>query len=220
VAPLLLAVDFDGTITTRDTLHVIVEEFGERGVWDRLEPALRAGELTVEDAMREQFASVRTTPEEVLPEVVRLAPVRPGFHAFLEWVQQRGHRVAVLSAGFRVVIDAVLDNAGIGGLDVRSNDIVFSRDGAQIAWGDHGAPCADCGRSCKRHDLGLRRAPGQGVVLVGDGVSDRCASVDADLVFARAFLADYLDAEGRSYLPFDDFHDVLSGLAGQTTLAA
>ena len=57
--PLLIACDFDGTITCRDTLHVIVESFGERGVWERLEPRLRVGEITVEQAMQIQFAEVR-----------------------------------------------------------------------------------------------------------------------------------------------------------------
>jgi 2-hydroxy-3-keto-5-methylthiopentenyl-1-phosphate phosphatase len=61
VKPLLIACDFDGTITSRDTLHVIVEEFGVRGVWEALEPRLRRGEITVEQAMTEQFAAVRAT---------------------------------------------------------------------------------------------------------------------------------------------------------------
>jgi 2-hydroxy-3-keto-5-methylthiopentenyl-1-phosphate phosphatase len=49
---LLIACDFDGTITERDTLHVIVEEFGTRGLWGAIEPRLRAGEVTLEQAMQ------------------------------------------------------------------------------------------------------------------------------------------------------------------------
>jgi 2,3-diketo-5-methylthio-1-phosphopentane phosphatase len=216
----LLAVDFDGTITARDTLHVIVEEFGARGVWDELEPRLQAGEITVEDAMRRQFAAVTATMDEALAAVRRHAPLRPGFDRFVSWAEQAGHRIVVLSSGFRVVIDAVLADAGIAGLEIRSNDIVFSREGARLVWADRGEICAECGRRCKRHDLALRRAPGQHVVYVGDGISDRCVSAQADTLFARAALAEFLDAEARPYLPFEDFDQIVDHLRTHRVRAA
>jgi 2-hydroxy-3-keto-5-methylthiopentenyl-1-phosphate phosphatase len=216
----LLAVDFDGTITARDTLHVIVEEFGGRGVWDELEPRLQAGQITIEDAMRQQFAAVTATTDEALAAVQREAPIRPGFGRFVGWAEHEGHRLAILSAGFRSVIDAVFADAGIRGLEIRSNDIAFSRDGAQLVWADRGEICGHCGRRCKRHDLALRRAPGQHVVYVGDGISDRCVSAQADTVFARASLAEYLESEDRHYIPFDDFHDVVAYLEGHRLRAA
>ncbi len=58
----------------------------------------------------------------------------------------------------------------------------------------------------------LRRADGRTLAYVGDGWSDRCAARAADLVFARAGLARYLDDEGTPYVPFEDFHDVRAGL--------
>jgi len=212
VPPLLLAVDFDGTITARDTLQVIVEEFGARGVWDELEPRLQAGEITIEEAMRQQFAAVTATTDEALAAVRREAPIRPGFERFVSWADRAGHRLTILSAGFRTVIDAVFADAGITGLEIRSNDIAFSREGARLVWADRGEICEHCGRRCKRHDLALRHAPDQHVVYVGDGISDRCASAQADTVFARASLAEHLEREGRQHIPFEDFHDVVSYL--------
>jgi 2,3-diketo-5-methylthio-1-phosphopentane phosphatase len=212
VAPLFLAVDFDGTITSRDTLHVIVEAFGARGVWDELEPRLQAGEITIEDAMRRQFAAVTATPQEALAAVRSEASIRPGFDRFVSWADERGHRLVVLSAGFRLVIDTMLGDAGLEGLEIRSNDIAFSRGGARLIWADRGKICEHCGRRCKRHDLGLRRAPGQHVVYVGDGISDRCVSGQADTVFARSSLADYLDSESRPYVHFEDFHEIVDYL--------
>jgi 2-hydroxy-3-keto-5-methylthiopentenyl-1-phosphate phosphatase len=51
------------------------------------------------------------------------------------------------------------------------------------------------------------------LVYVGDGYSDRCAAEASDLVFATRGLAHYLDERGISYERFDDFHDVVRGLA-------
>jgi 2-hydroxy-3-keto-5-methylthiopentenyl-1-phosphate phosphatase len=207
VKNLLIACDFDGTITCRDTLHVIVEKFGVPGIWDELEPQLRSGELSVEQAMEQQFASVRATADEVLEVVLREAPVRPGFCELVEWAAARGHRLVVLSSGFRSVIEAVLAGAGIAGVPVRSHDAVFSRDGCRLVWSDRGGPCALCDRRCKRHDLALYRRS-EPVVYAGDGVSDRCVARAADLVFARDGLADHLRESGVPFVPLEDFHSV------------
>jgi 2-hydroxy-3-keto-5-methylthiopentenyl-1-phosphate phosphatase len=205
--PLLIACDFDGTITCRDTLHVIVEEFGGRGVWDALEPKLRRGEITVEQAMMQQFAEVRATRDEVMDAVRRDSPIRPGFHEFVGWARLAGHRLVVLSSGFRTVIEAVLAEAGIDGLPVHSHEAQFSRDGCVLVWAERGERCALCSRHCKRHDLALHRGS-EPVVYIGDGISDRCVSRVADLVFARDGLAQHLDEEGLPFQPFEDFHDV------------
>jgi 2-hydroxy-3-keto-5-methylthiopentenyl-1-phosphate phosphatase len=48
---------------------------------------------------------------------------------------------------------------------------------------------------------------------VGDGVSDRCVSLAAERVFARAGLARWLDGRGVPYEGFADLHDVRRALA-------
>jgi len=47
---------------------------------------------------------------------------------------------------------------------------------------------------------------------VGDGVSDRCVSLAADRVFARAGLASWLDEQGVGHEPFDDLLEVAAAL--------
>ena len=217
--PLLIACDFDGTITCRDTLHVIVEEFGGRGVWDGLEPKLRRGEITVEQAMMQQFGAVTATFEEVLGAVRRDSPLRPGFHDFVAWAGSVGHRLVVLSSGFRSVIDAVLAEAGIVGLPVHSHDARFSRNGCTLVWAERGERCPLCSRHCKRHDLARYRGS-EPVVYIGDGISDRCVSRTADLIFARDGLAQDLGEEGIPFQPFDDFYDVRRFIERADALAA
>lgn len=209
--PLLIACDFDGTITQRDTLHVIVEEFGERALWDEIEPQLRSGVISVEQALQAEFDTVRADLAQVLATVAAAAPVRPGFGAFVAWAQAQGHTLLVCSNGFRCVIDAVLARAGAGHLPVVANDARFSRAGTTIVWDDRGDRCELCDRPCKRGPLTARR-DGRPVVLIGDGISDRCAAGMADVVFARDGLARDLAAAGRDFTPFDDFHEVRTAL--------
>jgi 2-hydroxy-3-keto-5-methylthiopentenyl-1-phosphate phosphatase len=219
VETLLIACDFDGTITERDTLHLIVEEFGTRGLWQAIEPRLRAGEVTLEQAMQEEFASVRATPGQVRELVLREAGMRAGFARLVDWAEARGHRLIVFSSGFRSVIRALLDHWGHGDLEIVSHEARFTAAGAEILWADRGDVCPECGRRCKRHDLRVRHR-GERVVYIGDGVSDRCVAGTADLVFARAHLARDLAIDGVGFVPFDDFDEIRERLEAGRTLAA
>ena len=216
---LFIACDFDGTITRNDTLHLIVARYGEPGLWEAIEPRLRAGELTLEQAMQEEFASVRATPEQVRELVLGEAGLRAGFSEFVAWARDRGHRLVILSSGFRSVIDAVLERWGLGHLEVASHEAAFTPQGTRLVWADRGERCAVCGRRCKRHDVRVRH-DGETLVLVGDGVSDRCVARMAEVVFARAHLSRDLTVDGVPFVPFEDFHEVREALEARTTLAA
>ena len=212
VAPLLLAVDFDGTITLRDTLRVIVDAHGHPGAWDDLEPQLRSGHITVEQAMERQFSTMTASHDEVAACVRSGAGVREGFTDLVAYATDNGHRLVVMSAGFRSVIDLVLGDLGLSHLEVVANDAVFSDDGCRLVWGaDRGEVCPLCDRRCKRHAIRARHQ-GETIVYVGDGISDRCVSQMADVVFARVDLAEHLAGRGVAFTPYDDFHDVITGL--------
>lgn len=219
VKPLLIACDFDGTITQRDTLHVLVEHFGEADLWDELGPRLHAGLITVEQAMQLEFDQVRVSPRRARAAIREHAPLRSGFVEFAAWCRAEGHRLFVLSNGFRSVIEPLLDDAGLGYLEVVAHDAAFSEAGTQLLWSDRGVRCELCDRPCKRHPL-RERWDGETVVLVGDGISDRCVAGLADVVFARDFLAEHLDAAGAPYHPFDDFHQVRAALTAVVGSAA
>lgn len=209
---LVIACDFDGTITRRDTLHLIVDTFGERALWDAIEPCLRSGAMTIEEAMQREFATVRTTPEEVRDLVRAEAGLRDGFTDFVAWARAAGHRLVVLSNGFASVIADVLERAGVGDLPVRSHDIEFTPEGSRIRWSHRGERCALCNRPCKRFDLDQWRT-GAPVVYVGDGVSDRCVALAADTVYARDGLAEYLTEIDRPFRPFEDFVQLRNDLS-------
>lgn len=216
---LSIACDFDGTITRNDTLHLIVEAFGAPGVWAAIEPRLLGGEISLEAAMSEQFAQVRATPQQVHDLVIAEAGLRPGFREFAAWVDACGHRLVVLSSGFRGVIDALLGHWGFADLEVTSHEALFGPEGCELVWSDRGEVCDRCGRRCKRHDID-RLGLGRPLVYLGDGVSDRCAAEMADLIFARSDLAEHLRRRHVPFIPFDDFHQVCRRLEQPVRLAA
>ena len=193
---LLIACDFDGTITQHDTLHLIVEEFGTRGLWETIEPRLRSGEVTLEEAMQEEFATVRATPEQVIELVLRDAGIRPGLRR--AGAGGPGPPATASSSSPRASAPSSRRRSTTGASATSRSSATrpCSPPGAaRLVWSDRGETCVECGRRCKRHDL-RGRLRGERLVYIGDGISDRCGAGMADVVFARAHLARDLSEAG------------------------
>ncbi|HET9437126.1 MAG TPA: HAD-IB family phosphatase [Gaiellaceae bacterium] len=195
-----LVLDWDGTVTEVDSLHLVLLEFGDVGVYEAAEDSL-GRELTLHEVIALEFETVRAPLGEVVEWVRENVRVRPGFTEIVEL-----HRPFVVSSGFHELIEPVLEREGID-VDVRANRLDARRDGWRALFRNDD-PCPVCGQPCKRADVaGLGE-----FAYVGDGFSDRCVALAAERVFARDGLAAYLRREGVPFEPFDDFHDVARAL--------
>jgi 2-hydroxy-3-keto-5-methylthiopentenyl-1-phosphate phosphatase len=190
-----LVLDFDGTVTERDTLDLVLERFGDAEVYERAEAELDAGRMTLNDVISAEFATVTAPLDEVVAYVVEHARVRPGFSE-LAWAQQP----LVVSSGFHELIEPVLEREGVlGSVELRANRVDPRPDGWRVHFRVAEA-CDVCGEPCKRGDL-----PEGEVAYAGDGHSDYCAALAADRIFATGSLARYLDERGVAYEPLTDF---------------
>jgi 2-hydroxy-3-keto-5-methylthiopentenyl-1-phosphate phosphatase len=195
-----LVLDWDGTVTERDSLWMVLDAFGDPEVFASVEGALAEGRLSFREVMELEFASVTAPLGEVVAFLEREASIRPGFAELA-----REQAPLVLSSGFHELIEPLLARERVE-LDVRANRLETGADGWRVLWRDP-EPCPVCGDLCKRRTL-----PSGPLAYAGDGYSDRCAALAADRVFARAGLADWLAREGVAFEPFGDLHDVASAL--------
>jgi 2-hydroxy-3-keto-5-methylthiopentenyl-1-phosphate phosphatase len=186
-------------VTEVDTLHLVLERFGDLELYRRAEAALGRS-LTLHEVIALEFTSVRAPLGTVVDFLLERARIRSGFRELAE-----RHRPLILSSGFHELIEPILEREGIR-LDVRANRVEARADGWRVSFLDEAA-CAECGEACKRGSL-----PAGPLVFVGDGVSDQCAALAADRVFARDGLARYLDGLGLPYEPFGDLLDVARAL--------
>ena len=113
----------------------------------------------------------------------------------------------IVSSGLPQLIRPALEREGVEDLELRSNDAEPGPDGWRVIFRDEGV-CPVCGDKCKRRSLPDTRP----LVFVGDGWSDRCASLAADRVFARTGLADYLDEQGVPFERYETLNDVAAAL--------
>jgi 2-hydroxy-3-keto-5-methylthiopentenyl-1-phosphate phosphatase len=194
-----LVLDWDGTVTERDTLELVIESFGDMATYRRTGELIGTA-LTHDEALVRSFATVRAPLADVVARVVADVRLRAGFHELVA-----RHRPLVVSSGFRELIEPVLRREGIA-VELIANSVEPRPDGWRIRFREL-PRCAECGERCKRASL----PPGE-FAYAGDGYSDRCAALAAMLVFATGALPAWLERHGVAYESFEDFHDVLATL--------
>ena len=191
-----VVVDWDGTVTDGDSLHLVLLEFGDQDVYEEHESRL-GRDLTLHEVITGEFETVRAPLGEVVEWVRENVGLRAGFVEFA-----RRHDPLVVSSGFHEIIEPLLEREGLR-LEVLANRLDPKPDGWRVLFREE-RRCAVCGQSCKRLAV---EAFGE-FVFVGDGFSDRCVAERASRVFARDGLATYLTRRGVAFQRFEDFHDV------------
>ena len=201
--PFRLVLDWDGTVTERDTLDLVLERFGDPDVYKRVEAALDRSTMTLNEVISQEFATVTAPLDEVVPWLLEHVRIRAGFAELA-----RAYRPLIISSGFHELIEPVLEREGLfDAVELRANSVEPRPDG----WRAHfrvAGRCEACGEPCKRADL----PTGVEVVYAGDSHSDLCASLAADRVFATSNLARWLGERDVPFRPLTDFHALAAEL--------
>ena len=117
-----LVLDWDGTVTERDTLHMMIERFGDLEVFRKLERQI-GRELTLNEVIGVEMATISTPVREVVYWVLDTVTVRPGFAELVA-----AYDPLIVSAGFRELIEPVLAREGVVA-DVVANTLDPGPDG-------------------------------------------------------------------------------------------
>jgi 2-hydroxy-3-keto-5-methylthiopentenyl-1-phosphate phosphatase len=207
----LIVVDFDGTITQDDMLVDMCRCHAPE-VFDQVEADLKAGRITLRECIRREFEAITGDHDEIVAAAVSRAQARTGFAEFVRAAEAAGDRVVVVSAGFRSVIQPVLEREGVGHLEVIANEVRFGPERTEVRFTHGDGVCGVCGEECKRSVVRELRGGYDTVVYIGDGYSDRCAAMDADVRFARRGLARFLEDNGVEYGAFEQFEGITESL--------
>ena len=142
-----LLVDFDGTACLQDVSEMLLDAFGEPG-WERFDDAVDAGEMGLREAADHQVAMLKGSREEMLAFALERAELAPTFAPFVAWAQERDLPLVLASDGFAFYIRPILERAGLGHLEVVTNELVEA-DGRWTLRHPNGHPeCIGCG-TCK-----------------------------------------------------------------------
>ena len=209
---ILALLDYDGTVTTRECNEIVFQRLvGD--AWRPFEDEVREGRMSHAECLRRQVALVRAPRTEFLGALVEAAVPVPGLAAFLSALAERGGRAAIVSAGFREAIESFWRRENLTPLDIYAGELVAGgpNDGPplSIAFNAAFGDCPRCGPAlCKAAVLRALRRSDDVVLVFGDGAGDLCMAREADLTFARGFLARRCEAEGLEWRPLPDYEAV------------
>jgi len=197
--------DFDGTITRTDVAESILEEFAPSTWWE-IEELHRARKIGTREAMARQFALLRAKRADLIQFVDRHVVLDETFRNFVSFCADRGFVLEIVSEGLDFYVTHLLEKWDLQ-VPVRTNRAIFEEGRIRIEYPWADATCMLCG-ACKLLRLFELRAQGHRLAYVGDGNSDLCPAVEADLLFAKGELARLCQEEEIPFVPFDRFSDV------------
>ena len=205
-ARLLIACDFDGTVTRQDTLVEILNRFGSPA-WTRVQEQVVAGELSIREGLQSEMGSVRATREELEQLLSTRIEVDPSFPGFLKSMRAQGIPVVLISGGFDLCMETVMVQAGLWPIPSLGNRLLQSNGSWRVDFPYTSSTCTSCGH-CKADPIRNWGHQGYTTVFVGNGVTDRCAAMAASLTFAKDELGQWCRREEIPAIPFQTFDDV------------
>jgi len=206
----LILCDFDGTVSTKDTVNRLVRDHLTDPEWRFQVKRYLRGEVGSREVYQAVAPMMRMTPADLENFVQEHAALDPGFPSFLSWARGQGIDVKIVSDGFDATIRTLLNFHEIHGLEIFANTLTLADDGS-VAIGHpyYNPDCGTCG-TCKRDVLRRFRTSYDRIVLIGDGESDRHAASEADEVVALDALFVYCAKEGIPAIRTDGFSEVPS----------
>jgi 2-hydroxy-3-keto-5-methylthiopentenyl-1-phosphate phosphatase len=205
-----LLIDFDGTACLQDVSEMLLDAFGDHD-WKRSDEAVDRSAIGLREAAEHQAAMLRGAREEMLAYALEHAELAPTFPPFVEWAEACGLPITLASDGFAIHIRPLLERAGLGRLDVITNQLVFE-DGRVRLRHPNGHPvCIGCG-TCKMLAAQRLRDQHGPIAFVGEGQSDRYGALYSDVVFAKDALVEICKQDGVPYLAWDTFDHVRTAL--------
>ena len=197
--------DFDDTIVTCNVSYLLLQAFGSEG-WRCVQALYDAGQITVEENNRRQFALLNADGAAIKDFVLANVEVRPGFSQFVEYCLNRGIHFTVVSSGIDFYILPVMHSLGLSSVEVRCARSKITSSGVVLSYPDPSG--SDCLQGFKLSWLRYHKSQRRSVVYIGDGKSDISAASEADYVIARSTLYSHFQSSGLRSLEFEDFFDV------------
>ena len=202
--------DFDGTIAQNDVGAQLFIQYGNLQKCKEAVADWMHGKISSREMYWRECATANVTPDQLIA-LAGKQKIDPEFTEFYTRCKKQGYDTTILSDGFQVYIEQIFENHALPDLEIKANNIKFI-NGTQIepCFPHNTQSCGHCANCKGFHIREFRKQyPGVGVVLIGDGYSDRCGAQEADIIIAKNDLATYCIDQNLTYSSFRNFADVI-----------
>lgn len=216
----ILFLDFDGTVSRRDAVDLILEAFANER-WLAIEEQWREGQIGSRDCLRAQMSLVRASSEQ-LDALLEKIELDEGLRALLETCHRHHIPTHIISDGFDYCINRILSRGAQKNLALVDllREVRVCASHLETAGDDtwhtdfpyFPRTCSHGCATCKPALMRLLNRAGVTTIFVGDGLSDRYAVAEADIVFAKKSLARYCEEQGIAHYVYNNLADVSARL--------
>jgi len=204
--------DFDGTITAEETFVAMLQQFVPDAA-RRILPDIHQQRLSLKQGVR---LLLETMPAETYSQIVeftRPKAIRPGFAAFLEFLEEKRVPFVVISGGLTGMVEAVVEPflpriTAIHAMDVDLSGPLIRLRSRYEGETEMVAKADILATYQQQYAL-------DECIAIGDGITDWNMALAASLVFARPPLTDFMETRQKPYVPWDNFDDIHDYLAQQ-----
>ena len=182
--------DFDGTITKEDTLNKFLRTYaGDR--WLESEKEWLQGKIGSKECIEKQMQLFENIDYKLLDNFVDSIEIDETFVGFLSYIKSQDIDFYIVSDGFDYFIERILKNYNISGVKIFSNQLKIKDGKFQTFFPNYNESCTPRSGVCKCNVIKSNRIVTKRVLYAGDGISDFCASKNADFLFAKGRLLEY-----------------------------
>jgi len=207
----LILSDFDGTITTKDTLVELLDIYAYPK-WHAIAGLVARGKMGTRVALRKEFSLFYLPKNQYLSFLRKKIKIDPYFKSFVKFIRNKGARLVILSGGFSLNISQTLKKYKLGKMLFYANKLLFKNGKFEIVYTHPGNGCRQCG-NCKKDRLLQFKKKGYYIVYIGDSVTDHCPVREADLVFAKWNLEIYCRKRKIPYILYVGRNDIKNYLS-------
>jgi len=198
-------IDFDGTITREDVGFSIIKTFAAEG-WEEIGQLWLDKKIGTIECGQRLWNLVESTDKEI-KEYVHNFEINPGFKELVDKINDNSYKLMIASDGYSVYINEILKKNGIENLDIFCNDADYDNKW-KLSFSNKNEECSICG-NCKRKLVEDLKRKDYEIYYIGDGYSDICPCIYADVIFAKSHLKKYCEKHQIPHFSFDTFYDVL-----------
>jgi 2-hydroxy-3-keto-5-methylthiopentenyl-1-phosphate phosphatase len=198
--------DFDGTITVEETFVGMLKQFAPE-LSAKLMPEMYARRLSLQSGVRQLLESIPSARYGEIIKFSRGKLMRSGLVEFLDFLDAQRVHFIIVSGGLRLMVETVMGDLVNRASAVYAVDVDASCPQLQVVSELEGdGELVSKVRVMEKYDV-LER------VAIGDSVTDFNMALQADSVFARDRLAEYLEEQQKPYIKWDNFFDVMKILS-------
>jgi len=194
----IVFIDFDGTIVHEDSLDLLFEKFAHPS-WKVKDKEWEVGKIGSLENLSFAFSTFEVTNEK-LDSIISMLTVTEGFFEFLKFIRALHYEVVIISEGVDYIIRKVIKDKNIKIYSNKfvNNRIVFKKNFENCKFLDQCQKCSLCKVSI------INSYQNYFKIYIGDGLSDRYAVKECDLIFAKKSLLENC----KKAIAFNHFTDI------------